>query len=91
MHRLKSKAATTPTDDRVLLNIAIGLPPVWTPIGVRPRDSIAGQRLRWQETPDAPLGIEEAQKLVAARQLVMANRHERNRVVLVVRPVAEAL
>jgi hypothetical protein len=60
----------------------------WTIIAQRPRDALQGH-LMWSEVPNTELGLREAQSLVAAGKLLMANRHTARTVYLVVKQPAE--
>jgi hypothetical protein len=56
-------------------------------IATRPREVGTLELLRWVETDDAPLTLQQAHDLVDAGLLVMANRHSPAMVELVVRAV----
>jgi hypothetical protein len=64
----------------------VDLPNAWTPIATRARDAEGVKHLLWQELPDAPIGVPEAQELLKAKKILMANRHNDDRVELVIRP-----
>ena len=63
-------------------------PNAWTPIAYRPRSVLHGL-LRWTEIPNAGIRLSAAQVLASEGKLLMANRHEKDTVFLVVRPLAQ--
>jgi hypothetical protein len=58
----------------------------WTPIAFRPRLASRFVTLHWIPVDGAPIDAETAHRLRAAGEIVMANRHTREFVELVVRP-----
>jgi hypothetical protein len=64
--------------------------PGWTVIAMRPRRSLEGPPA-WRPIPGAPVSIQEAWVLADAGKLFLANRHQPDRVELVVRPCAAAI
>jgi hypothetical protein len=58
----------------------------WTPIAFRPRLAPRFVALHWIPIDGAPIDPETAHRLRGAGEIVMANRHTREFVELVVRP-----
>jgi hypothetical protein len=58
----------------------------WTPIAFRPRLAPRFVALHWIPIDGAPIDAEAAHRLRGAGEIVMANRHTREFVELVVRP-----
>jgi hypothetical protein len=58
----------------------------WTPIAFRPRLAPRFVALHWIPIDGAPIDAETAHRLRGAGEIVMANRHTREFVELVVRP-----
>jgi hypothetical protein len=65
------------------------LPDAWTVIATRPRKSPGMTELTWSPVPWTAIDVETAHRLRLEGTIVMASRHERDRVELVVRPVTE--
>jgi hypothetical protein len=60
----------------------------WTPIAFRPRLAPQSVPLHWVPIDGAPIDAETAHRLRVAGEIVMANRHTREFVELVVRPAS---
>jgi hypothetical protein len=58
---------------------------IWTAIAMRPRNCLARQKLYWQPISGAPMSVQEAWCLADAGTLLVASRHQPDRVELVVR------
>jgi len=71
-----------PTDETASLR-----PGRWTPIAWRPRFTDGGVVHTWTTYLDAPFNVMTARRLLDSRRILMANRHNGDRVELVVRPV----
>jgi hypothetical protein len=63
----------------------------WIAIAMRPRKGLPGEKLYWQPISGAPVSIEEAWSLADAGTLLVASRHQPDRVELVVRPSAATI
>ena len=63
----------------------------WIAIAMRPRGCMDRQKLYWDQIPGAPVSVLEARRLAEAGTLLMASRHQPDRVELVVRPSAATL
>ena len=57
----------------------------WTPIAWRPRATDPGSLLTWTPYLDAPIDVSAAHRLQVAGRILMANRHNADRVELVIR------
>jgi hypothetical protein len=68
------------------LNIPLLPNGAWTPIAFRPRLASRFVTLHWVAIDGAPIDAETAHRLRVAGEIVMANRHTREFVELVVRP-----
>ena len=78
-------------DGRPLKNASAGEPDAvlgWIAIAMRPRGCMDRQKLYWDPIPGAPVNVQEARRLAEAGTLLMASRHQPDRVELVVRPSA---
>src|SRR5262249_39924391 len=64
------------------------LPTTWTPIAWRPRNAFGGSAA-WQDAAKAPISIEAAKELARLGAILMANRHLRDRIELVIRRVLQ--
>jgi hypothetical protein len=58
---------------------------IWIAIAMRPRNCLARQKLYWQPISGAPMSVQEAWCLADAGTLLVASRHQPDRVELVVR------
>jgi hypothetical protein len=63
------------------------MPNQWIPIGERPRSvTVATEQLTWTQVVNPILSIARAHELAEAGAVLLASRHDQDRIVLLVRP-----